>query len=94
MQNGIQPRPVTAQTPNAQPLDPKKLVKNQLLASLYSQRGEGEKKKCIVEQKSKKSQTDRTHYVYPPDTFLVLLTVLCPHAGHWTGTGESQKGTR
>ena len=44
------------------------------------------REKMFVEQ-------PETHYVYPPDTFVVLLTVRCWHTGQWTGTGESPKGT-
>ena len=80
MQKGIQPRPVTAQTPNAHPLNGKN-GQNQFWLSLPL----NEEKRC--------RRADQTHYVYPPDTFVVLLTVRCWHTGHWTGTGESLKGT-
>ena len=53
MQNGIQPRPVTAQTPNAHPLNG--TIKNQLLSTL----NEGAKKKMYCRARARRaSQTD------------------------------------
>ena len=57
--------------------------KNRIISAFGFSLNEG---KDVVEQ-------PETHYVYPPDTFFVLLTVRSWHMGQWTGTGESPKGT-